>query len=248
MSPGSRDQPTTLLWHGDQTRWEIVDVRRQTSPYLFLESTTSQEEESPDTIEEEREGKEADLKEGKDYYPDKREENKDAAKEKKEKKENVVKKEERKESTPEEKDIPKEREGKESGSKEAEEKKEISAEAGEGSEEVAVEGREGKEADGELIEAEESREVVTGQSRGDTAEDRLFIDLGSLIKRPPRPPQVHLSSKPHSSGPGKSQVPCVCLSVSCCRHSVRRVPADQPEQWPRVCRGQLRLPGVWPSL
>ena len=50
-----------------------------------------------------------------------------------------------------------------------EEKKEISAEAGEGSEEVAVEGREGKEADGELIEAEESREVVTGQSRGDTA-------------------------------------------------------------------------------
>merc|ERR1719232_1834535 len=68
-------------------------------------------------------------------------------------------------------------------------------------EEVSVEGREGKEADTELIEAEESREVFAGESRRDSAEDRLFIDLASLVRKPSRPPPVPLSSGPHSSGP-----------------------------------------------
>ena len=69
--------------------------------------------------------------------------------------------------------------------------------------EVGVEGRAGKDSDLELIEAEESREVVSGgQSRGDTAEDRLFIDIGSLLKKPPPPPRIPVGSRPHSSGPG----------------------------------------------
>ena len=68
--------------------------------------------------------------------------------------------------------------------------------------EVGVEGRAGKDSDLELIEAEESREVVSGQSRGDSAEDRLFIDVGSLFKKPPPPPRIPVGSRPHSSGPG----------------------------------------------
>ena len=67
---------------------------------------------------------------------------------------------------------------------------------------VGVEGRAANESDLELIEAEESREVVSGQSRGDSAEDRLFIDVGSLLKKPPRPPRIPVASRPPSSGPG----------------------------------------------
>ena len=41
----------------------------------------------------------------------------------------------------------------------------------------------------ELITAEESREsVTTGTERDDKAEDRIFIDVLSLVKPPPRPP------------------------------------------------------------
>lgn len=69
--------------------------------------------------------------------------------------------------------------------------------------EVGVEGRAGKDSDLELIEAEESREVVvSGQSRGDSAEDRLFIDVGSLLKKPPPPPRIPVASRPQHSSPG----------------------------------------------
>ena len=75
--------------------------------------------------------------------------------------------------------------------------------------------REGKEAvieedEDELIDTEESREHATvGSDREDTAADRLFIDVASLIKRPPRPPgppsNYHKPAskpKPHVSQPG----------------------------------------------
>ena len=74
--------------------------------------------------------------------------------------------------------------------------------------------REGKEVpvDHEIIETEESREHVTvGSDREDTAADRLFIDVASLIKRPPRPPgppsnynKPSASPKPNINQPGNT--------------------------------------------
>ena len=76
----------------------------------------------------------------------------------------------------------------------------------------------------ELINAEESREslvtnqrpegVITDQSetaREDTAQDRLFVDILSLVKppRPPRPPpnhqhQHHGGQQQHNTQPGNT--------------------------------------------
>ena len=112
------------------------------------------------------------------------------------------------EETEEKKAKPEEGEGTELGTESEPEKKDDDGaavvETSEKSEtsEVGVEGRAGKDSDLELIEAEESREVVSGQSRGDSAEDRLFIDVGSLFKKPPPPPRIPVGSRPHSSGPG----------------------------------------------
>ena len=53
--------------------------------------------------------------------------------------------------------------------------------------------REGKDNDSELIEGEESRESLAGGK----AEDRFFLDLGSLIRKPPNPPPVKSGQQNH---------------------------------------------------
>ena len=90
---------------------------------------------------------------------------------------------------------------------------------------VEVKGR--MDLEEEIISAEESREsVVTNQrpdrvttdqsetAREDTAQDRLFVDILSLVKppRPPRPPPTHHhhgGQQQHNTQPGNK------LSLKC---------------------------------
>ena len=75
--------------------------------------------------------------------------------------------------------------------------------------------REGKQEEEELINAQESRESVVTSSeiaREDTAQDRLFVDILSLVKppRPHHPPpghhhQHHGGQQQHDTHPGKLQ-------------------------------------------
>ena len=70
----------------------------------------------------------------------------------------------------------------------------------------------------ELINAQESREsVVTETAREDTAQDRLFVDILSLVKppRPRHPPrghhhQHHGGQHQHDTHPGKLQKDILC--------------------------------------
>ena len=51
--------------------------------------------------------------------------------------------------------------------------------------------REGKDSDTELIEGEESRESLAENN----AEDRFFLDIGSLIRPLPNPPSVQFAQQ-----------------------------------------------------
>ena len=72
--------------------------------------------------------------------------------------------------------------------------------------------REGKQEEEELINAQESRESVVTSSeiaREDTAQDRLFVDILSLVKppRPHHPPpghhHQHHGVQQHDTQPGR---------------------------------------------